>query len=201
MPYSDFTLDSLRDQFDLVIETSRHLYADIAAIPLNAALQAILDDNVPLALALSNDKARSELVIAPILLELWRIQDRRLGLFSGADFPVDPAAGLTGVCDFIIARFPEQLVITAPILMLVEAKNEDMKRGYGQCLAEMIAAQRFNARRGDEVAIIHGAVTTGSTWRFLQLENRSARIDRREYYIEHLDQIMGILVHLTSGEP
>ena len=44
---------------------------------------------------------------------------------------------------------PEQYFIKAPVLMLVEAKNEDMKRGYAQCIAEMLGAQTFNAREGD----------------------------------------------------
>ena len=42
--------------------------------------------------------------------------------------------------------------------MLVEAKNEDMKSGYGQCVAEMVAAQKFNKREGDKIDKIYASV-------------------------------------------
>ena len=111
-----------------------------------------------LALATSTEKARSEFVIAPVLLELWLLRDRKIGLLSGVEFSFDEAQGLNGVCDYILTRLPEQLFVTSPVLMLVEAKNEDMKRGFAQCGAEMIAAQKFNEREGDAVDRIYGVV-------------------------------------------
>jgi hypothetical protein len=151
-----------------------------------------------LALKVATEKARSEFIIAPILAELWLLTDQQVGLFSGVEFTIDPAQGLAGVCDYIITRSPEQYFIQAPVLMLVEAKNEDMKRGYAQCLAEMLGAQAFNVREGIEGEKIYGAVTTGSIWKFLELEGTTARIDARDYYIERVGKIMGILLHLTS---
>ena len=79
--------------------------------------------------------------------------------------------------------------------MMVEAKNEDMKAGYGQCLAEMLAAQRFNAASGQTDCTVYGAVTTGDRWKFLELTGLVARIDSDDYYLEHIDKVMGILLH------
>jgi hypothetical protein len=200
MAYADFTLSGLTKQFNLTIEERTDLFADVPEVALREPFQAQLEKTVPLALKVSTEKARSEFIIAPILAELWLVRDQQVGLFSGVDFTIDPAQGLAGVCDYIITRSPEQYFIQAPVLMLVEAKNEDMKRGYAQCLAEMLGAQTFTAREGIEGARIYGAVTTGSIWKFLELEGATARIDARDYYIERVGKIMGILLHLTSPE-
>lgn len=198
MAYTDFTLSGLTKQFGLTIEEKTELFSGVPEVPVRETFQAQLNETLPLALALSTEKARSELIIAPVLIEVWLKANQRLGFFSGVDFPVDQAKGLVGVCDFILTRSPEQLFVQAPVLMLVEAKREDIVRGYAQCVAEMIAAQTFNAREGSETDSVYGVVTTGNIWRFLQLRGTAVRIDRREYYIENVGQILGILLHLTT---
>lgn len=206
MAYSEFTLPILTRQFSLTIDETTDLFADVPEATLRSEFHAQLDELVPLALAVSSEKARSELIIAPVLLELWRMTGQRIGFFSGILFDVDKTQGLDGFCDYILTRTPRQLFVEAPEVMLVEAKNEDMKRGYGQCLAEMLAAQRFNAadEQGDDT--VYGAVTTGERWKFLELEGTAARIDSEDYYLEHIGKIMGILWHLlgtpstTNGE-
>ncbi len=70
-----------------------------------------------------------------------------------ADFNVDSEKGLTGFCDFIISSSSERLFVSAPVMMLVEAKKEDIISGLGQCVAEMVAAQIFNEREGNEIPV------------------------------------------------
>ncbi|ABG51048.1 hypothetical protein Tery_1789 [Trichodesmium erythraeum IMS101] len=48
--------------------------------------------------------------------------------------------------------------------VLVEAKKEDIKPCLGQCLAEMVAAQRFNEQKRLLISTIYGAVTSGTVW-------------------------------------
>lgn len=170
----------------------------VTPIEVDPYFLARLTENVQLALAISTEKARSEFIIAPLLGELHRLTNRRIGLFSGVDFTVAPEQGLAGICDLIISRSPEQLLVRAPVIMMVEAKNEDMKRGYAQCIAEMIGAQIFNQREGLAIEPIYGVVTTGNNWRFLQLCERTVQIDQREYYIESPAKILGIRFHLVS---
>jgi len=197
MAYSDFTLSGLTKQFSLTRDENTSLFANVSPVVLDPAFLARLNEDVDLALKVSTEKARSEFIIAPILAELRRMLHRRIGLFSGVDFSVDPARGLAGVCDYIVTRSPEQLFIEVPVLMLVEAKNEDMKRGYAQCIAEMLAAQTFNEREGTPAGAIFGVVTTGNLWRFLRLQETHVHIDSREYHIDDVAQIMGILLHLA----
>jgi hypothetical protein len=75
----------------------------------------------------------------------------------------------------------------------VEAKDNDIRIGLGQCAAQMVAAQIFKARKGQEQSAIYGAVSTGTNWKFLILEKQLLKIDLTEYFITQLDQILGIL--------
>ncbi|MDZ7966509.1 MAG: hypothetical protein RM368_16275, partial [Nostoc sp. DedSLP03] len=117
-----------------------------------------------------------------------------ISLFSGTDFDVDSSKGLNGFCDFILCGSEEQFYIKAPVLTIVEAKNENIKGGLGQCIATMIAAQLFNQNTQQEVKTIYGVVTSGTNWRFLMLEGLTAYIDIVEYYINDVDKILGILL-------
>lgn len=67
------------------------------------------------------------MIITPILLELRRKANYEISLFSGSDFNVDFEKGLSGYCDFLISRSKEQLTINAPVIIIVEAKNENIK--------------------------------------------------------------------------
>ncbi len=113
-------------------------------------------------------------------MELRRLSGHRVGLFSGVEFSVDEAKGLSGFCDFIVSRSPELYVVTAPVVVVVEAKKENLSAGFGQCLAEMVAAREFNQREESTIPTVYGAVTTGTNWKFLTLTGDAA-IDLVEY--------------------
>lgn len=194
MAYSDFTLNSVRIAFDLTINEVVDLYIDVDAIAPSNLLQSTLKETIPLASAINTEKARSELIIAPILLEVRRYLHYQISLFSGIDFNVAPEKGLVGFCDFILSKSTEQLFIVSPVTCLVEAKNENIKAGLGQCVAEMLAAQLFNQSVGIEPQKIFGCVTTGEIWRFLQLEEKNVSIDLSNYYIKEVEKILGILI-------
>jgi hypothetical protein len=198
MAYSDFKIASVKQRFQLIIDEDVDLFSSAAPVPISAWLSETLQETLALALAINTEKVRSELLIAPILVELRKQTGRRISFFSGVDFTVDETQGLNGVCDYIISLSPEQLFISAPVLIIFEAKNENIKGGFAQCIAAMIAAQRYNEREGNSIPIIHGVVTTGTTWRFLQLETNLVRIDNREYYIDSVEKIMGILTSITG---
>ncbi len=82
----------------------------------------------------------------------------------------------------------------APVVAVVEAKNENIKAGIGECVAEMLAAQRFNAARAAALPAIYGVVTTGSNWKFLRLTETTVTVDQAEYAIAQPEQIVGLLV-------
>jgi hypothetical protein len=200
MAYSDFTLTELKQRFGLTIDETHDLFADVPEADLPPVLADMLARYLPLAVNVNTEKARSELVIAPILVEFKLFYRDRVSLFSGIDFTVDEEAGLKGRCDYILSRSPEQLDLTAPVCVLVEAKNENIVAGIPQCLAEMVAALRFNRQHGQPELPVYGVVTTGILWRFLKLEGTTAWVDRVEYPIQSSRKIFGVLTVIGLGE-
>jgi hypothetical protein len=202
MAYSNFKLDELVKIFNLTIQENSELFDTIPEVEGSEYLMTTLQETVDLAVAINTEKARSEMIIAPVLLELRRQLKHQISLFSGVDFTVDFSQGLNGICDFIISKNPEQLFIRQPIVTIVEAKNENLNSGFGQCIAEMIAAQIFNQREGNELPAIYGVVTTGTIWRFLRLVDKTVEIDLSEYYIKDINKILGILYYaIINKEP
>jgi hypothetical protein len=193
MSYSDFSLEKIQKQFNLIIKENDELFTEILPLEPSKLLKEFLRQNANLALKINTEKARSEMIIAPILLDFKNQAKTPISLFSGVDFNVDSQQGLNGICDFLITASPEQLFIKSPVITLVEAKKENIMGGLGQCISEMIAAQIFNQQEGNQIPTILGVVTSGNIWKFLQLEGQECRIDLNEYYLKDLPQILGIL--------
>jgi hypothetical protein len=199
MAYIDFTLSKFKKDFHIHINEEMDLFANIEPIQISEKLKNSLEETTELALAINTEKARSEMIITPILLEVRRRANSQISLFSGSDFNVDLEKGLNGYCDFVISRSKEQLTINAPVMIIVEAKNENIKGGLGQCMAAMLAAQLFNEQEGNEIKTIYGVVTTGDIWKFLKLEGTDVFIDLNNYYIKELNKILGILCQGVQG--
>jgi hypothetical protein len=197
MAYSDFTLRKVKQSFGLTSVEGGRFLPEIEPIAPSAILAGLLEDTVPWAIAVGTEKAKSELIIAPALLEVKRLLNRQISVFSGTDFTVDTAAGLNGVCDFLISRSPEQFEIEAPAVVLVEAKRDNINSGLGQCIAEMVAAQRFNEINNNSIPIIYGSVTTGTAWRFMKLEGQIVTIDVRDYPFPPVETILSMLVWMV----
>lgn len=200
MSYSEFTLAKAKQEFSLTTLEKRDIFAAVPELTASNLLTATLDYNLAIALGSNSEKARSELIIAPILVDLRRQLQERISLFSGVDFTVDENKGLNGTCDFIITKSPEIFLVTAPVITVVEAKKENINAGLGQCAAEMVAAQIFNEQTAPDITIIYGAVTTGSIWQFLKLEKQILSIDLSEYYLKDVNKILGILASSISQE-
>ena len=198
MSYSDFTLEKVQQNFALNIIEDQNLFSGIAEVVISDLLQKNLEFKVPIALAINTEKARSELIISEILIELKRILNGQISLFSGVSLDVDKEHGLNGYCDFMISKSPEQLFVKAPLIAVVEAKNENIPSGIGQCIAEMIAAKLFNERAGQPLETLYGAVTIGNLWKFLKYERNTVFIDQQEYHISNPAKIVGILVAMAT---
>ncbi|MEG4307663.1 hypothetical protein [Microcoleus sp. D3_18a_C4] len=199
MPYNQFSIEQIKATFGITLARTVGLFAELPEIEPSSFLQETLQFNLPLALEINSEKARSELIIAPILVEIKKRLPERISLFSGREFNVDAARGLSGYCDFLISRSPEQLVIESPFIALVEAKNDNIQSGLGQCMAETIAAQIFNQRQENDIQTIYGVVTTGSIWKFFKLEGIAIEIDTSEYFINNVGKILGILINFIES--
>jgi len=200
MSYSDFTLKKVKEQLKIKVVEDRDLFSKTNEIEISDYLSTTLKYNVPLALAVGTEKFRSELIIANILLEVRRILNDKISLFSGINLEVDKQQDLNGFCDFLISKSPEQYYLNAPIITIVEAKNENISGGLGQCIAEMFAAYLFNEKEGLILPNIYGVVTTGNTWKFLKYELNTVYIDVPEYHVTNINKIVGILVSMVNQE-
>lgn len=199
VPYNTFTFDDLRRGLGLELREEAGTFAAIKPVVISALLRQTLDEGAPLAIATSTEKARSELIVAPVLMEVRRQCGGRVGLFSGLEFSVDRDKGLTGFCDFLMTATTSQMDLRAPVLAVVEAKNDNIHGGVPQCVAEMYAAALFNARDEQPKRAIYGAVTTGSLWTFLKLDGATVTIDLDEYYLREIERVVGVLVHMIRG--
>jgi hypothetical protein len=189
--FSDFTIESAKQRLGLRLDDRSDFFAGAPPASVSSLLRETLRENVPLALKISTEKARSELIIAPVLLEVRRHLAQRISLFSGIEWSVDPARGLCGVCNFLLSLSAEQLELEAPVVAVVET-------GIGQCLAEMVGAQLFNQQHNNGIATVYGVVTTGNIWKFLRLVGSKAFIHEAEYHIHQVEKVVGIMVSMFN---
>ena len=193
-PTANSIYSKVQNDLNLTIHEVVHFLPDLPSVPPDPLLKTLLAENVPLALAQGNEKARSEWIINPVLTAVRRLSDAQVSIFSGREFNIDPARELTGYVDFLVARSPRLLVLEAPIIMMVEAKPENLNAGLGQCAAEMFAAQIFNQQPGQT---IYGCVTNGELWKFLKLQATDLTIDLDAYALEPIERLLGILIYLA----
>ena len=198
MAYSDWTLETVKKAFQLEEVNTAGIFAEVEPVEPSAHLATALARNVPLAFAMGTEKAKSELIISTVLVELWEHFDRGISFFSGIDFNVDPENGLTSVCDFLVSLSPAQFHLESPIIILVEAKKDNLTIGLGQCVAEMVAAQRFNAEREKDIPHVYGTITSGIDWIFLKLDGKKLQLDMAAYQIAQCDKILGILASMVA---
>ncbi|NEQ66622.1 MAG: hypothetical protein F6K21_14165 [Symploca sp. SIO2D2] len=198
MSYREFTWSKAKQDFNLKTIEGERFLPEVPVVQPSSLLQEMLKRGIPWAIAVGNEKARSEAIINPILLEVKQVLEGQISVFSGEEFNVEPEVGLNGTCDFLLSQSPEQIAVEAPVLVVVEAKKEDLKRGMGQCLAEMVAVQRFNRAHQQGIPCIYGTVTTGTAWRFLKLEDNTVTVDLTDYPVPPVEQILSILVWIAG---
>ena len=193
--YGDLTLDDLRRDYQIQADVAP-LFQSAAPLEPSAWLRETLAKG--LRMALVSEKARSEFIVAPILVFLSGALEQPISVYSGVSFNVEPARGLKGVCDFILSKSPPLPTVQAPVLMMVEAKKNDIEEGIGQCAAEMVAADIFNRNAANNTETVYGCVTTGETWQFLQLTKQSLTIDQNRYFIDNTPKILGIMRQILA---
>ena len=193
-------LDSVKNQFKLKI-TDERFCESLPLVEPQPSMLDIFNQSFRLAEVARTEKAKSELLVSPILVEARRLTNERVQLFSGEEFDVDRARGLNGFCDFLFSKSENPFTIDAPVLMLVVgaacpqdiAKRGEIETGLGQCVAEMLAAQFYNQSQEQSTPVIYGCVTSGTIWQFLKLECSSVTIDPTNYFVVPVQKILGIL--------
>jgi hypothetical protein len=190
--YAKYKFDDL-DTLSIVTERSAVLPLVIETLMPSEQLTRILTFNQRL--PLGTEKAKSELLITPILNELCERNAESFTYFSGYNFDVDKSLGLKGRCDYLLTKNFKAARIDAPLFCIVEAKNDDVdnENSLAQCIAEMYAAQLFNIKKNNSIPVMYGAVSTGFEWLFLTLEDKQVKIDLRRFYLNRLDELLGAI--------
>jgi hypothetical protein len=189
LAYSDFTLQSIEARFGVTSRPAA-LFADAQPVTVPDWLRDQLERGLQLPLV--SEKARSELIVMPVLLACRELSHGTIAIFSGSRLDVDLERGLTGECDFLLARTPSVPEVRAPLVAVVEAKKNDVEAGLGQCVAQMIGARLLNEPSDPPRTTVFGCVTTGEVWQFLRLEGSIASIDKKRYYLDNMPGILGV---------
>ncbi len=146
---------------------------------------------------LRNEKVKSERIVSPILVEIAKIFEEHITLFSGEELSVDTDKDLSGECDFFFTLVPQSAYLEMPIISLVEAKDEDMDYGIAQCAAQLYGAKLFNEMEGTKFPVLYGCATDGVEWKFIRFENNVFYIDNQVY--TNLREILGIFHHIIQS--
>jgi len=140
----------------------------------------------------ASEEMRKNAVIFPMLAEVYQPHAANLVLWSEEYITVPDDSQLNGYPDFLVStRSPLGFTIMQkPLLIVVEAKEDNFTKGWGQCLAGMVAAQKLNERID---SVILGIVTNGQTWQFGTLQADMFRqLDRSIDRLDAFDYLNGV---------
>lgn len=195
MPYNDFSLETISTTLGVSVETAS-LFPALPPGPVPQWLREMLDRGTRQVLL--SEKARSEFIVVPVLLACQELSPVPISIYSGQRLDVDPGRGLIGECDFILAATAPVPALRAPLMIIVEAKKNDVESGVWQGIAQMVGARIFNERSGRPPAPVYGCVTNGEAWQFLRLVDQRAEIDVRRYYIDNVDGILAVFGRIVG---
>ncbi len=192
MAYSDFkALDQIPNQLGIHLKAESELYTHIPDADVSPWFTETIKRSYIKAIRINTENARQALIVDPVLIELS--QQCHISFFLENSFNVDSCKGLIGNPDGIITQSDNQLYISAPVVVLVEAKKSDLGSGLAQCIAEMEAARIFNERAESSITTIYGIVTDGALWQFLSLSHNTATIDSYLYSFGNGQKIIAII--------
>jgi len=137
-------------------------------------------------ISLNNETARREFLIAPILMELVDLVDAKLKV----SYTIIVDRQLKGALDYFIQ--------TKRSLLVIEAKDENLQRGFVQLATELIALERWLE---NDHPILYGAVSIGSVWQFSCLHRVEKFITQDLNIfraIADLEELMQILVGILE---
>lgn len=187
MAFSDYkNISEVQQQFNIVAKEERFLEAE--SIEASSQFIAELRFNQQYFDLYASEAARSELIIFPILREMYKPYAQQYELWVQKSLNCNE--NLRGTPDYLLTIRSElgKRVLATPLLMVVEAKRNDFEEGWGQCLAELVAAQILN---NDPHHPVYGIVTDGRRWEFGRLVNNIFSENNEPYNTEHLSMLLG----------
>lgn len=175
MAFTSFTcIDDVVKKYKLTFVQGPLLPPDPTAPPFGDYFREELAFNLRMLPIGRSEVGAGEVLLFPILREVWKPYSKDLALFTHESLTFDD--DLTGIPDYFICKVSEygQTIPDTPYLLIAEAKLDDFERAWGQCSAAMLAAQRLN--QTPEVPV-YGIATNGSEWQFGVLLGRKLTVD------------------------
>ena len=144
----------------------------------------------------NSEYAICESIIHPILVELWRKYADKLLLWSHQ--PLNYDENLSGIPDYMVAQRSSRgkIILEQPYLIIVEAKKDNFEEGWGQCLAELVAAQKMNSNQNSR---LFGIVSNGKLWEFAVLQQMEFIKNVKYYVLEDLQVLIEALNFIFSN--
>ena len=143
----------------------------------------------------SSEASRSELIISPLLREIYKKHSKNYSFWIQKSISFDEV--LSGTPDYIFSKRSPlgKTVLETPLVIVVEAKKNDFEQGWGQCLAELVASQKIN---NNEINPVYGVVTDGNLWQFGRLQEHLFTKNEKNYTIDNMPELFGALEYLAN---
>lgn len=142
-------------------------------------------------LVLDSEMARREFLIAPILFEIVL----HFPFEIRTEYGIFVSSQLKGTLDYFLRSANGAGGHAAePNLLIVEAKQADMTRGFTQLSAELVALDKWTK---SDTPVLYGAVSVGNLWQFGALYRAEKKVvqDVRVYTVpDNLDALLRVLI-------
>ncbi len=181
MAFSDFkTIPDVQEKFRITYAADNFLEPEETLGPSEQFLQE-LEFSMQHIDVYASEGARCETVIYPILREVYKGYADGYALWVKKSLVYDEILG--GTPDYFISTRSElgMLTVGKPLIILVEAKKNDFEQGWGQCLAELVAAQKIND--APDVPV-YGIVSDGKWWEFGHLVHDAFTRNRTSFSVD-----------------
>ena len=190
MAFSDFkTIPDVQEKFRIRHVENDFIETQHTADPSEQFLQE-LEFSRQYIDVFASEAARCEAVIFPVLREVYKGYAEHYALWIKKPIAYDDI--LNGTPDYFVSTRSElgKLVVGTPLIMLVEAKKNDFEQGWGQCLAELVAAQKINE---DVEHPVYGIVSDGTWWQIGHLVNETFTQNRTSFSVDNLPVLFGAI--------
>jgi len=151
----------------------------------------------------ASEASRCEAIIFPVLKESYKAHADQYALWIKQSIAYDDV--LNSTPDYFVSTRSElgKTVVGSPLILLVEARKNDFEQGWGQCLAELVTAQKINARnRGGSTNFpVYGIVTDGTLWQFGQLIGDTFAQNRTDFVLANLPVLFGAVDSVFKAVP
>ena len=190
MAFSDFkAIPDVQEKFRVTYVADNFLGTEETLNPSDQFLSE-LEFNMKYIDVYASEGARCENVIYPILREVYKGYADAYALWVKKSLTYDET--LSGTPDYFISTRSELGILTVgtPLIILVEAQKNDFEQGWGQCLAELVAAQKIN---DDPDTPVYGIVSDGERWQFGKLTGDAFTQHKTGFSIDNIPTLFGAI--------